>query len=65
MDIGNIPCNTFAKPETPPNDNLDLNAIVPIPKEQIILPTTIKKVSLICFIPITPVIYYVVLLYMR
>lgn len=43
MDIGNIPCNTFAKPETPPNDNPDLNAIVPIPKEQIILPTTTKS----------------------
>lgn len=65
MDIGNIPCNTFARPETPPRDNPSLNAIVPIPKEQIILPTTIKKVSLICFIHITPLIYYVVLLYMR
>lgn len=46
MDIGNIPCNTFAKPETPPNDNLDLNAIVPISKEQIILPTTTKSAEL-------------------
>ena len=46
MDIGNIPCNTFAKPETPPNDNPDLNAIIPIYKEQIILPTTTKSVTI-------------------
>ena len=65
MDIGNITCSTFARPETPPKDNPSLNAIVPIPKEQIILPTTIKKVFLICFIPIPPAIYYVLLLYMR